>query len=141
HPVRLLAADRRPLLQELRRRAQGRRRGRQQEDLRPAQLPQGCRGRHGRARRRGCRAPEVGRQEALTRWRVCPAAHVPPSPRSVRRTPATGPRALRSPFGGRLAHSPSSGTVGGVMSKRLVAIVLVGCLLLMGVASSLAVLL
>ena len=42
---------------QLRRRAQGRRRGRQQEGLRPPRLGQGRRGRHGRAGRRGVREP------------------------------------------------------------------------------------
>ena len=46
---------------QLRRRAQGRRRGRQQEGLRPARLGQGRRGRHGRPRRRGLREPALGR--------------------------------------------------------------------------------
>ena len=47
HPVRLHPPAGRPLLQELRRRAQGRRRGRQQEGLRPARLQQARRDRHG----------------------------------------------------------------------------------------------
>ena len=46
---------------QLRRRAEGRRRGRQQEELRPAGLGQGRRGRHGRPRRRGLREPALGR--------------------------------------------------------------------------------
>ena len=45
------------MLQQLRRRAEGRRRGRQQEALRPARLGQGRRGRHGQAGRRGLRGP------------------------------------------------------------------------------------
>ena len=45
---------------QLRRRAQGRRRGRQQEGLRPARLGQGRRGRHGQARGRGLRGPALG---------------------------------------------------------------------------------
>ena len=49
-------------VQQLRRRAQGRRRGRQQEDLRPARLGQGRRGRHGRPRRRGVPEPALGRR-------------------------------------------------------------------------------
>ena len=51
HPVRLHAPDRRPHDAQLRRRAEDRRRGRQQEAVRPARLRQGGRGRHGRARR------------------------------------------------------------------------------------------
>ena len=47
---------RRPHVPQLRRRAEGRRRGRQQEGLRPPRLGQGRRGRHGRPRRRGLRA-------------------------------------------------------------------------------------
>ena len=44
-------------VRQLRRRAQDRRRGRQQEGLRPARLGQGRRGRHGDPRRRGLREP------------------------------------------------------------------------------------
>ena len=43
------------MISGLRRRAQGRRRGRQQEAVRPARLGQGGRGGHGRAHRRGLR--------------------------------------------------------------------------------------
>ena len=46
---------------QLRRRAEGRRRGRQQEGLRPARLGQGRRGRHGRPRRRGLQQPQRDR--------------------------------------------------------------------------------
>ena len=60
HPVRLHPADRRPHVPQLRRRAEGRRRGRQQEAVRPARLRQGGRGRHGRPRRRGLRGPALG---------------------------------------------------------------------------------
>ena len=49
---------------QLRRRAQGRRRGRQQEAVRPARLGQGRRGRHGRPGGRGLRGPAVGRHLA-----------------------------------------------------------------------------
>ena len=52
HAVRVHPRDRRAHVHQLRRRAQGRRRGRQQEGLRPALLPEAGRGRHGRARRR-----------------------------------------------------------------------------------------
>ena len=45
HPVRVHPPDRRAHVHQLRRRAQGRRRGRQQEGLRPAQLPEEGRGR------------------------------------------------------------------------------------------------
>ena len=62
HPVRLHPSGGRAHVQQLRRRAEGRRRGRQQEGLRPARLGQGGRGRHGRARRRGLREPALGRQ-------------------------------------------------------------------------------
>ena len=55
HAVRLHPPGRRLHVQELRRRAQDRRRGRQQEGVRPARLGQGGRGRHGRPRRRGLR--------------------------------------------------------------------------------------
>ena len=49
---------------QLRRRAQGRRRGRQQEAVRPARLRQGGRGGHGRPGRRGLRGPALGRHLA-----------------------------------------------------------------------------
>ena len=52
------------MLSQLRRRAQGRRRGRQQEGLRPACVGQGRRGRHGCAHRRGLREPALGRHLA-----------------------------------------------------------------------------
>ncbi len=48
HPVRVHPPGRRPHVHQLRRRAQGRRRGRQQEGLRPAHLGQVGRGRHER---------------------------------------------------------------------------------------------
>ncbi len=49
------------MFEQLRRRAQDRRRGRQQEGLRPACVGQGRRGRHGDPRRRGLRQPEQHR--------------------------------------------------------------------------------
>ena len=61
HAVRLHPRDRRAHVHQLRRRAQGRRRGRQQEGLRPAQLHEAGRGRHGRARAARLRGPAVGR--------------------------------------------------------------------------------
>ena len=61
HPVRLHPPGRRPHVRQLRRRAQGRRRGRQQEGLRPPRLGQGRRGRHGRPRPRGLREPPLHR--------------------------------------------------------------------------------
>ena len=57
HPVRIHPSARRAHVHQLRRCAQGRRRGRQQEGLRPAQLPEEGRGRHVRARRRGMQRP------------------------------------------------------------------------------------
>ena len=48
-------------VRQLRRRAQGRRRGGQQEGLRPPRLGQGRRSRHGQAGRRGLRAPALRR--------------------------------------------------------------------------------
>src|SRR6185312_28905 len=64
HPVRVHASGRRAHVLQLRRRAQGRWRGREQEDLRPARL--GCRrrNRHGRPCRRGRPAPGLGRKDA-----------------------------------------------------------------------------
>ena len=59
HAVRLHPPDRGAHVRELRRRAEDRRRGRQQEGLRPAQLPQGGRAGHGRPHRAGVRAPQV----------------------------------------------------------------------------------
>ena len=55
---------RRPLLPELRRRAEGRRRGRQQEGLRPALLPGARRGGDGRARQAGGEGPAGHRHDA-----------------------------------------------------------------------------
>ena len=49
HAVRVQPSGGGPLLPQLRRRAQGRRRGGQQEGLRPARLGQARRGRHGRS--------------------------------------------------------------------------------------------
>ena len=49
------------MLDQLRGRAEGRRRGRQQEAVRPARVGQGGRGRHGRPGRRGLREPALGR--------------------------------------------------------------------------------
>ena len=64
HPVRLHPPGRGPHVPQLRRRAEGRRRGRQQEAVRPARLGQGRRGRPGRPRRRGLRAPALHRHHA-----------------------------------------------------------------------------
>ncbi len=52
-----------PHVHQLRRRTEDRRRGGQQEGLRPAQLPQGRRGRDGRPGRQGLRGPALGRHE------------------------------------------------------------------------------
>ena len=67
HPVRLHPSGRRAHVHELRGSAEGRRRGRQQEAVRPARLGQGRRGRPGRARRRGVREPAVSGPEACRR--------------------------------------------------------------------------
>ncbi len=64
HPVRLHPPGRGPHVPQLRRRPEGRRRGRQQEDLRPPHLGQAGRGRHGRAGHRGVREPALHRHEA-----------------------------------------------------------------------------
>ena len=61
HPVRVQPLDRRHRAEELRRLPQGRRRGRQQEGLRPARLGQARRDRHGRPRGRGHQAARLGR--------------------------------------------------------------------------------
>ena len=67
HPVRVHPADRRAHVQQLRRRAQDRRRGRRQEGLRPAHLPEAGRAGDGGARRRRpaptCSAPAPTRPE------------------------------------------------------------------------------
>ena len=60
HPVRLHPAGGRAHVRQLRRRPQGRRRGREQEGLRPPGLGQGGRGRHGGAGRRGLPEPAGG---------------------------------------------------------------------------------
>ncbi len=57
HAVRLHPAGRRPHVPQLRRRAQGGRRGGQQEAVRPARLGQGRRGGHGRPRGPRLRGP------------------------------------------------------------------------------------
>ena len=57
HAVRVHPPGRRAHVQQLRRCAQGRRRGRQQEVLRPTQLPEEGRGRHVGTRRRGVQRP------------------------------------------------------------------------------------
>ncbi len=61
HPVRLHPPRRGPHVPPLRRRAEGRRRGRQQEAVRPPHLGQVGGGRHGRPRRRRLPEPAVGR--------------------------------------------------------------------------------
>ena len=89
HAVRLHPADRRPHVRQLRRRAEGRRRGRQQEGLRPARLGQDRRGRDGRADRQRLRAPvhtgtSVSAPDDLPGPDGRTAAH-PPAPRPGRR--------------------------------------------------------
>ena len=59
HPVRVHPAGRRAHVHQLRRRAEGRRRGRKQEGVRPAGLGQAGRGRHEQARGRGLRGPAL----------------------------------------------------------------------------------
>ena len=63
HPVRVHPPDRRAHVRQLRRRAEGRRRGRQQEGLRPAQLPEEGRGLDDRARHRGVQRPAQRRAD------------------------------------------------------------------------------
>ena len=63
HAVRVHAPGRRPHVPQLRRRPEGRRRGRQQEAVRPARVGQGRRGRHGRPRRRGLQRPALRRHQ------------------------------------------------------------------------------
>ena len=87
-------------VQQLRRRAQGRRRGRQQEGLRPPRLGQGGRGRHGRPRRRGLREPARGREVALRlTLRSPPVEERAPLRRAAERQPASrgSSSALRAP--------------------------------------------
>ena len=61
HPVRVHASGGRPHVHELLGRPEGRRRGRQQEAVRPARLGQAGRGRHGRPRRRRLPGPALRR--------------------------------------------------------------------------------
>ena len=80
------------MFEQLRRRAQDRRRGRQQEGLRPARVGQGRRGRHGDPRRRGLRQPEQHRPlDRLTLGFRCNAELLPlnkvHSAHSATRTP------------------------------------------------------
>jgi fructose/tagatose bisphosphate aldolase len=60
HPVRIHPAGRRPHAAQLRRRAQGRRRGRRQEAVRPEDLGQGCRGGDDGSSGRGVSEPSIG---------------------------------------------------------------------------------
>ncbi|CAA9349606.1 MAG: Fructose-bisphosphate aldolase class II, partial [uncultured Frankineae bacterium] len=65
HPVRLHASCRGPHVPLVRRRAEGRRRGRQQEAVRPADLGQGGGGGHGRPGRACLRGPAQRRDAAV----------------------------------------------------------------------------
>ena len=67
---------------QLRRGAQGRRRGRQQEGLRPPRLQQARRDRHGRPDRRGLPAAGLGRQVAVVLTRSLSPAGVTDRPAS-----------------------------------------------------------
>ena len=120
---------------QLRRRAQGRRRGRQQEGLRPARLGQGGRGRHGRPRRRGLREPALGgharadparpaieRSSNLAR-RVHPTTPASPDgrPSASADPPARRPRRRASTGGTEqvaAAHPASSPGLGGARRGR-----------------------
>ena len=99
HPVRVHASGRRPHVHELLRRPEGRRRGRQQEAVRPARLGQAGRGRHGRPRRRRLRGPALRRHQDVL-------AQPPVSSRNPGETSESGPRwgpdSLISPTLGRL---------------------------------------
>ena len=101
HPVRLHPSGGRPHVPQLRRRAQARRRGRQQEAVRPARVGQGRRGGSGRPRRGGVREPALGGHVrlGLTGRPTCPI-----SPTSGRTPPARPP--------GQAASSPSASSVG-----------------------------
>ena len=109
HPVRLHPARRGPHVPQLRRRAEGRRRGRQQEDLRPAQLGQGRRGGHGRAGHRGLREPALDRHEAEVRARVAAVRR----PLSVGRTFPDGPATLCGAGPSVAGRRPSRGDPAG----------------------------
>ena len=77
-------------VRQLRRRAEGRRRGRQQEAVRPPRLGQGRRGRHGRAHRRGLPEPALRRDVArrlILRERCV----------TDRRSPGTAQQGVRRP--------------------------------------------
>ena len=65
HPVRVHPRGRRAHVRQLRRRAQGRRRGREQEGLRPAQLHEDRRDRDGRPRAACLRGPALGGHRRL----------------------------------------------------------------------------
>ncbi len=78
HAVRLHASCGRPHVQELRRRAEDRPRGRQQEGLRPARVVKAGGERHGRPRSRGLHRPPLHRHQSLTGAR---RATTPPSAR------------------------------------------------------------
>ena len=85
HPVRVHPSARRAHVHQLRRCAQGRRRGRQQEGLRPAQLPEEGRGQHVGARRRGVQRPA---QRGPLRFRGLSLATGWRSPRKSQADPA-----------------------------------------------------
>ena len=91
HPVLVHPPGGGTHVHQLRRGAQGRRRGRQQEGLRPARLGQAGRGRHGPARRDGLRGPAQRRHH--------------PQRLSPRRS-RTFPRSIWTTYGPRSRRGP-----------------------------------
>jgi hypothetical protein len=79
------------MLKQLRRRPEDRRRGRQQEAVRPPRLGQGGRGRHGRPRRRGLPEPPLRRHP-----RSCRLARPGSYPLEPRAEPRLSPGAGRA---------------------------------------------
>ena len=89
------------MFSQLRRRAQGRRRGRQQEGLRPARLGQGRRSRHGQARGRSLRGSPVDgdlSERLSSVWLACSELLVAAAAGSGGRTRKGAYPAWRSPL-------------------------------------------
>jgi fructose-bisphosphate aldolase class II len=124
HPVRVHPPGRRPHVQQLRRRAQGRRRGRQQEGLRPARLGQAAEA--GMAKRvveacenlRGRSRPTARRDRRASGRTPRPRARAAAGvlrPRAIARSPPPGRRwpaaasasPVRRSWPGRAARAPA----------------------------------
>ena len=119
HAVRVHPPGRRPHVQELRRRAEDRRRGRQQEAVRPARLGQVRRGRHGRPRRRGLREPALHGHDQHEVARVAPTPPWPSPPGGLGRC---GAWSAAGPCGALAVSAPRSGPSGRARSAAHAAV-------------------